>query len=140
MIGQEPIEKPELEYDGFSYVDFGSGEEHSYFSVVYKLSPKLHTQLRGFYDTYRAYNVFDVSYRVKWNSTKKLYLFSGVGVQTQQTKGIIDLPIMPLRMLNGMGYDPKKNISIEAAHDLNFSKNSGGFAPSLFSVSGKYRF
>lgn len=150
MNGQEPIEKPPLnlaepsnwEYDAVFYADFDTGEEHSYFSVLYKLKPELYAELRGFYDSYRTSDVFDVSYRVKWYPTKQIYLFSGAGVQLQRTKGGLNLPTMPVRMLNGMGYEPKKNISIEAVHDLNFNKNGAGLnaTPSLFSLRGKYRF
>jgi len=148
--GQEPIEKPPLdptgsykwEYDAFSYADFGTGEEHSYFSVLYKLNPELHAELRGFYDSYRTSDIFDVSFRAKWYPTKKVYLFTGVGAQLQRNKGGLNLPIMPVRLFNGVGYEPKKNITIEAVHDLNFNKNSAGLnaTPNLFSLRGKYRF
>ena len=150
MHGQEPIEEPPLdptglskwEYDAFSYADFGTGEEHSYFTVLYKLNPKLQSELRGFYDSYRTSDVFDVSLRAKWYPTKKLYLFSGLGAQLQRNKGGLDLPIMPVRLFNGVGYEPKKNITIEAVHDLNFNKNGTGLnaTPNLFSLRGKYRF
>lgn len=150
LTGQELIEKPPLtpagisnwEYDGFSYADFGTGEQHSYFSLMYKMSPSLYSELQGFYDTYRASDVFDVSLRVRWYPTEKVYLFSGLGVQTQRAKVGKGLPIIPVRMLNGVGYEPNKNISIEAVHDLNFNQNSSGLNASsnLFTLKGKYRF
>jgi len=150
LMGQLPAEKPPLnsglgsdwEYDGFSYTDFGTGEEHSYFSVLYKLNPKLHAELRGFYDSYRTSDIFDVSVRMRWYPTKKVYLFSGVGMQRQRGKGGIELPIMEVRMLNGVGYEPNKKITIEAVHDLNFNTNNAGSnaTPSLLTLKGKYRF
>lgn len=150
LTGQEPVGEPPLnltgpsnwKYDAFSYADFGTGEEHSYFSELYQLNPKLRAELRGFYDSYRTSDVLDVSHRVRWYPTKKLYLFSGVGVQFQRNKGGLNLPIMPVRMLNGVGYDPNENISFEAVHDFNFNKNMGGLnaSPNLFTLKGKYRF
>lgn len=150
VTAQEPIERPPLnptgvsnwEYDGFSYPDFGTGEQHSYFSLMYKMNPNLYTELQGFYDTYRTSNIFDISLRVRWYPAKKVYLFSGIGVQIQQSKVGEDIPVMPLRMINGVGYEPNKNISIEAVHDLNFSKNNSGLNASSnpFTLKGKYRF
>ena len=144
-VGQTVLEPPppvkpiqhRWAYDSFSSIDLETGEEHSYFSIVYKLNPTLHTELRGFYDTYRVADVMDFSLRVKWYPSKKFYVFSGVGVQAQRAK-VGKLPIMPIRMLNGVGYDVHKNISIEAVHDLNFSSDKG--MPNLTALKGKYRF
>lgn len=128
---------PKWSYDAFSYTDFGTQEQHSYFSILYELNPKLHAELQGFYDTYRTADVFDLSVRMKWYPAKKVYLFSGLGMQMQRDKGFGGLPIMPLRMLNGVGYKPNSNMIIEAGHDLNFSQNA---TPSLITLKGKYRF
>jgi len=124
-------------YDSFSYADFGTGEQHSYFSIVYKLNPTLHAELRGFYDTYRAADIMDFSLRVKWYPSKKFYLFSGLGIEAQRAK-VGRLPNMPIRMLNGVGYDVHKNINIEAVHDLNLNAKSG--MPNFATLKGKYRF
>ena len=143
ISGQESVENiASWKYDGFSYADFGTGEAHSYFSMTYKINPQLYAELRGFYDTYRTSNVFDLSYRMKWYAGKKMYLFSGIGVQKEQRIGGQGISIMPTRMLNGFGYEPNKNMRIEAVHDLNFNTKSGGLnaTPSLFTLSGKYRF
>lgn len=146
MTGQEPIERPPLNpsgiskwsSDGFSYTDFGTQEQHSYFSILYEINPKLYAEVQGFYDTYRIADIFDVSARMKWYPSEKVYLFSGLGVQLVRSKGFGDgVPTMPVRMLNGVGYETNKNITIEAVHDLNFSNNG---APSLFTLKGKYRF
>lgn len=143
ILAQEPIEKcSQWQYDGFSYADFGTGEEHSYFSISRQLSSQFYVELRGFYDKYRVSNIFDLSSRVKWHPTKKLYFFSGIGIQKEQKIGGQGLQIMPVRMLNGVGYELKKNINFEAVHDLNFNANSAGLnaTPSLFTLRGKYRF
>ncbi len=149
-FGQVHEEKPPLsspedskwEYDGFSYANFGTGEEHSYFSVIYEMNPKLKAELQAYYDSYGTSDILDLSYRVRWYPTKKVCFFSGIGAQMQRTKGGLGIPIMPLRMLNGVGYEPKKNISIEAVHDLNFNASSTGLnaTPVLFTLKGKYRF
>lgn len=133
---------PRWAYDAFSYADFGTGEEHSYFSVVYKLNPKLHAELQGFYDSYRGFDLTAFSLRAKWYPTKKLYFFSGAGVRIQRSKIGNDSPTVPFQILNGVGYEPNGNITIEAVHDLNFNENSDGLnaTPSLFTLKGKYRF
>ncbi len=131
-------------YDGFSYADFGTQEQHSYFSVMYRLSPKLQAELQGFYDTYRTADIFDISLRLKWYPSEKMYLFSGVGLQIEQKKVLGESPVlsMPMRVLNGVGYELNDAMQLEAVHDLNFNANSSGSngIPSLLKVKGKYRF
>lgn len=65
-----------------------------------------------------------------------------MGIQKEQKIGGQGLRTMPTRMLNGLGYELKKNISFEAVHDLNFNTNNAGLnaTPSLFTLRGKYRF
>jgi len=148
--GQELVNEPlsnlerisKWSYDDFSYADFGTQEQHSYFSVLYELNPKLHAELQGFYDTHRTADVFDLSTRIKWYPTKKVYLFTGIGFQMVRQKGFGSIPTMPVRTFNGVGYEPNKNISIEAVHNLNFNKNRSGLnaTPSLLTFKGKYRF
>lgn len=152
LMSQSNIEEPSentlgvsrWSYDGFSYADFGTQEQHSYFSVGYQLTPKLQAELQGFYDTYRTSDVFDLSVRLKWYASQKMYLFSGVGLQIEQKKVSGQSPalIMPARMLNGVGYDLNNNMQLEAVHNLNFGANSSGSngTPSLLKVKGKYRF
>ncbi len=149
-MGQVPVEEPPLdsttksrwEYDGFSYADFGTGEEHSYFSLMYKMNPSLYSELQGFYDSYLTADIVDFSYRIRWYPTKKLYLFSGIGVQIQRLKVGSGLPVVPVRMINGVGYEATNSISVEAVHNLNFNKNAAGqnASSSLFTLKGKYRF
>lgn len=138
---ENSVEGSSWSYDGFSYDDLGTQELHSYFSVNYRLSPKLHAELQGFYDTYRTADVFDLSLRFKWYPSDKMYLFSGVGVQMEQRKVPGQSPVssMPMRMLNGFGYELNTNLELEAVHDLNFKGSSNG-VPSLLKVKGKYRF
>lgn len=142
ILAQEPIEKPpKWEYDGFSYADFGTGEEHSYFSVLKELNPKLHVELRGFYDSYRTSDVLDISYRLRWRPTKKIFLFSGIGLQRQRDKRG-RAPLTPARILYGVGFEPKKNINIEADYGLNYNVNNAGLdiPPNIISIKAKYRF
>ncbi len=150
LIGQELIEKPPVDSlaiskwssDGFSYADLGTQEQHSYFSVLFELDPKFYAELQGFYNSHRISDVLDLSTRVKWYPVKKVYLFSGVGIQVDRTKGFGGLPIMPTRMFKGVGYEPNKSIKIEAVYDLNFNTTNAEFnaTPSLFTLKGKYRF
>lgn len=139
LTAQEPVEEAsKWKYDGFSYADFGTGEEHSNFSLLYKVNPKLQVELQGFYDTYRVSDVFDVSFRVKWYPVKKIYLFSGLGTQVQGLKLGASLPRMSAYMMNGVGYEPTNNISIQAVNDINLNKNSG--SSGFLKLKGKYRF
>ncbi len=105
--------------------------------MLYELDPKFQVELQGFYDTYRTADIFDLSARMKWHPIEKVFLFSGLGLQIQRGKGFVELPTMPVRMLNGVGYKPNSNMTIEAVHDLNFSQNG---TPNLFTIKGKYRF
>ncbi|TMM55922.1 hypothetical protein FEE95_14835 [Maribacter algarum] len=149
-MGQSPVEEPPLdsatksrwEYDAFSYADFGTDEEHSYFSLMYRMNPNLYSELQGFYDSYLSADIVDFSYRVRWYPTKKVYFFSGVGVQIQRPKVGPGLPVVPVRVMNGVGYEPTNSFSIEAVHCLNFNKNAAGqnASSSLFTLKGKYRF
>lgn len=147
--GQEPMEKPQdpanasnWEYDGFSYADFGTGEQHSYFSLMYKMNPNLYSELQGSFDTYLTADIVEFSYRLRWYPVKKIYLFSGVAIQGQRPKIGPGLPVVPVRIFNGVGYKPLENITIEAVHDLNFNENKVGknAGSSLFTLKGKYRF
>jgi len=142
LTGQQSVEESaevsRWAYDAFSYPDFGTGEQHSNFYLLYKLNPKLKAELQGFYDSYRIADVFDVSFRVRWYPKKKVYLFSGFGTQIERSKVEGGLPIMPLYMTGGVGFEASKNIDIEAIYDLNLSENGG--LPSVFRVRGKYRF
>lgn len=143
IYGQEPKEKPpKWEYEGFSYVDFGTGEEHSYFSLTREMNPKLHQELQGFYDSYRASDVTVFSYLMKRFLSKKVYAFSGVGLQIERSKFEVSGPKFSGRMMSGFGFEPKKNISIEAVYDYNFNTTLPGInsAPSSFILGGKYRF
>lgn len=130
------------QYDAFTYADFGTGEQHSYMSVIYELNPKLYLELQSYYDAYRSGDILDTSFRVRWYPVKKIYFFTGFGTQLQHAKVGKGLPVTPFRMVNGFGFEPNKNMSIETVHDLNFNTNSAGFnsTPNLFSIRGKYRF
>lgn len=149
ILGQGIFEPPPVKpknprwvYEAFSYPDFGTGEEHSYFSIIYKLNPTLHMELRGFYDTYRSQDVFDTSFRMKWYPTKRVYLFSGLGMESIWDKLRGGPPATSYRMLNGAGIEPNENITIEAVYDQYFDKNSAGLnaTPSLLTLKGRYRF
>lgn len=147
LRAQSPVEKEssdlssnsKLAYAARTY-QLGMGEEHSYFSLTNQLSPKLQTELRGFYDTYRSGNVFDISYRAKWYVGKKLYFFGGAGLQMERV--LNGGPIFTPKISSGIGYDINKNIGIEAVYDYNFNSVSPAFnaSPSGLKLSGKYRF
>lgn len=147
LFGQGIFEPPPVKptnpgwaYETFSFVDFGTGEEHSYFSIVYKLNPNLHFELQGFYDSYRATDSTDFSVRTKWYPTKRIFLFSGLGARIERSKIGDSTPQMSYRTLNGLGYEADENLSMEAVHDLNFGGAGLNAAPSLLTLKGKYRF
>ena len=143
IYAQEPKEKlPKWEYEGFSYVGFGTGEEHSCFSLGLEMNPKLHQELQGFYDSYRASDVSVFSYRMKRFLSKKTYAFSGFGLQIERSKFEVSKSKFSGRMMNGFGFEPQKNISIEAVYDYNFNTVLPGIngAPSSFILGGKFRF
>ncbi len=131
-----------LKIESFSYPTFLNGEVHSSFLIDYKLYEELSLRLQGFYDTYRVANVFKAPLMVKGNLSDKLYLFSGSEIYVEQNKLGSQPPVLKVYMVNGMGYDINKNMTLEAKHDLHFNKsNFGNYSvPNLFSLTGKYRF
>ncbi len=127
---------------GFSYPTFLNCEMRSTFEVNYKLSEDFELELQGFYDTYRLANVFKAPLIIKWKLSTKWNLFSGSELFIEQDKIRPRPPVLKVYMVNGMGYDINRNMTLEAKHDLHFNKsNFGGYSvPNLFSLTGRYRF
>jgi hypothetical protein len=135
--------KPQLTLHDFAYpIDLFSKEQHSNFVFRYKIKSKFSLELHGFYDTYLFANVFKTPIITKLYVTNKLYLFSGIELESESDKLQLNLPPPQLKFKNGMGYDVEKNFFIQFDHDLHFNKSAIGAygTPSLFSLSGKYKF
>ena len=136
---QKPKEKPpRWFYDGFSFANLGTGEQHSYFSLRYVIDPRLQAELQGFYDTYRASDVFDASFRVRWYPSKEIYLFTGLGAQFEREKVQKSYPIIPLYITNGIGFEPANNFDIQVINEVDISGKGG--VSGFLKVNGKYRF
>ncbi|WP_117885320.1 hypothetical protein [Aureibaculum luteum] len=127
----------------FAYpIDLFNKEQHSNFVFRYKIKLKFIIELKGFYDTYLLADVFKTPITTKLYVTNKLYLFSGIELESESDKLQLNLQPPQLKFKNGMGYDIEKNLFIQFDHDLHFNKSAVGAygTPSLFSLSGKYKF
>lgn len=155
-LGQEPVEKEllnsprtsTLQYDAFSYADLGTGEKHSYFSVLYQLNPKLEAELRVFYDTYQISNRVRAEFLLKKYVTDKLYIFSGLEIEAE-TKVMPGRSILPPRLgaIGGVGYDVNDNFLLEAKGNFQLNNSPLGVfgerlvkMPEVYTVGGKVRF
>jgi hypothetical protein len=119
-----------------------SSEQHSSFEIGYKISPSLFFEWRGNYDSYRLADVFKTPLLAKFYITNRFYMFSGIELEMERDKMQIDLPPPQLKYKNGFGYDVQRNFMLQFEHDLHFNKSIIGAygTPSLFSLSGKYKF
>lgn len=137
------MSKSKLVIEDFAYpLNLVNREQHSNFKFSYQVKPKFFVEIQGFYDTYLVSDIFKMSITAKFYSTEKLYLFSGVEIESESDKMLLNLPPAQLKIKNGMGYDVKQNFFLQVEHDLHFNKsNIGAYGtPSLFYLSGKYKF
>jgi len=152
LTAQEPLlqtnSPANLGFDGLLYPNFGTAQQHSYFSITYDLKPGLHTQLRVFYDTYQISNRVRAEFLLKKYVTDKLYIFSGLQIEgeTQVLKGQRFLPPR-LGAVGGVGYDVKENITLEAMGNFQLNDSPAGVfgermirMPQVYTLASKIRF
>lgn len=146
MYGQEidiltPTSK--LTIDDFAVPKvWWSSEQHANFIFSYEMSSSFFLELQGFYDSFLLADVFKMPITSKLYVLDKFYLFSGVEIESERDKMQLNLPPPQLKFKNGFGYDVQRNIMLQFEHDLHFNKSIIGAygTPSLFSLSGKYKF
>lgn len=129
--------------EDFAYpINLLNREQHSNFKFSYLLMPKFSIEMQGFYDTYLVSDVFKLPITTKFYITDKVYLFSGLEIESESDKMLLDLPPPQFKIKNGMGYDVKQNFFLQVEHDLHFNKSIIGAygTPSLISLKGKYKF
>lgn len=138
------ISKSKLTISDFAHIrTFGTSEQHSNFTMKYNINPKFSFELQGSYDTYILADVFKVSFLPKKYFSKRLYLFSGVEIESERDKLSLNLSPPPqLKLKNGIGYDLNTNFQLQFEQELHFNKSKVGIYsnPRLFSLKGKVNF
>lgn len=137
------VSKSKLTISDFAQAQpFWSFEQHSNFVIKYGINSRFSLELQGYYDTHIFADVFRIPIIAKVYLTKRMYLFSGIEIESEKDKFNLGLPPVQLKLKNGMGYDVNTNFQLQFVHDLHFNKSNVGIYgnPELFTFSGKIKF
>lgn len=152
QVVEQPLpsvdQRTRLNITGFSYPIFLNEEEHKSFLVRYNLSKSLKLDLQGFYDTYRMTNRIRRNLVGKWYVSDRLYLFSGIEVESEVNK-YQELGVTPPRVgfISGVGYEIRDNFMIEAKSNIQLNSSPmGAYGEYLipirqaYTLGGKFKF
>ncbi|MEW7292063.1 hypothetical protein [Aquimarina sp. 2304DJ70-9] len=145
-IDKIEAQEPRLITDGVSYMEPSNPEQHSRYTISYRVSSNLFLEVRGQYDVYPIVNVFKSALLAKRYVSNGVYIFSGGEIELTKVVYTDQLPIPDIpaqyRVINGLGYDVNPYLSIEAQKDFDINPTylSPFSSPNSFSVKGKLKF
>ncbi|CAM4194470.1 hypothetical protein ZORO111903_06455 [Zobellia roscoffensis] len=142
-LGQYQLAKDSKFYtSGFAYPVFMDNEMHTQATIGYQFDDNFMMELQNYYDTYRTHDLHRVELELKYNLNNRLNLFSGVAMEKSLDKYAQKAPKPQFMITNGVGYEVKTNMMMEARYDLNINKNKNKSQgkSSMFSVLSKFKF
>lgn len=142
-----PSQLSSLSISGHTYPVSANGDVHKSFMVQYGISRDTQLELQGFYDTYLLTERFRTSLVGKIYLSNKLYLFSGIEVETATSmNGDYPSPYQ-LGFVAGTGYDVNENFMIEIKSNVQLNNaNIGVFGesliemPTVYTIGSKWKF
>lgn len=136
-----------LSITGRSYPIFIDGEEHSSFMVRYGFSKSVQVELQGFYDTYLMTNRVRKNIVGKLYLNDKLYLISGLEMESEVSKYGRKPDQFRLGFVTGAGYDISENFMLEVKSNFQLNNSNMGVygesitkMPAVYTVGSKFKF
>ncbi|ADV50141.1 hypothetical protein Celal_2863 [Cellulophaga algicola DSM 14237] len=131
-----------LSVSSTGYSNYYNDEQHSTFTVDWKINEKNALLLRGYYDTNSMGDIFKTQLLFRKSISDRFYIFSGLEMNMERI--VIDgaNSTENFKAINGIGYKVQEDFLIELVNETIIGKQNlnNNYSKSLIRLGAKFKF